>query len=67
MANDVIHMVYNCYLGRDKVKRTGSIYEMLAVYDRVFFYNYSMPNDSILEFINKCDALGGVLLPNSRL
>lgn len=57
-----IKQVYSCYLGKDLGVRTGAIVDFVAKEDgRTWFIKYSTNQDSVLDFIKRCDAAGLLL------
>ncbi|KKL91011.1 hypothetical protein LCGC14_1898960 [marine sediment metagenome] len=59
MDKEIIDLVYRCYLGKTMGKRLGAICKLVKEYEgKEFFKKYSMPGDSIIEFLEKCEKQG---------
>lgn len=57
--NEVIRLLYVAYLGKEMGLRLSAIAKLVKDHDgRKFFDKYSTPNDSIMEFLKKCEARG---------
>ena len=57
--DEEIMWVYKCYLGKHLLLRAGSISDFVKDYDgEAFFRKYSLPKDSVLDFIEKCKNKG---------
>lgn len=53
-----ITYIYKCYLGKELMYRTIMIHEFIEKYSSSFFYTYSTDEDSIIDFIIKCEDMG---------
>ena len=54
-----IYQIYKCYMGRDKWYRTIQIMCYVEGHNgKMFFDRFSLPNDSIHEFLLKAEGLG---------
>lgn len=59
MDKKIIDLVYRCYLGKTMGIRLGSICKLVKRYDgKEFFKKYSTHEDSVMEFLKKCEAQG---------
>jgi hypothetical protein len=54
-----IQWVYKCYLGKHLMLRAGSVCDFVKKCDgETFFRKYSLPKDSVLDFIERCRKKG---------
>jgi hypothetical protein len=56
---DWLKTLYVCYLGKNKGIRLDAIIAFAKHHNgREFFDRFSMPGDSIIEFLKKCEKAG---------
>jgi len=55
--DEAIMLVYMAYLGKEMGQRLVAICKLVRDHEgKDFFKQYSTSNDSIMEFLNKCEA-----------